>query len=381
MDRSELTLLSVVVLFNVAIFALWYTVPLIFSSILNYNYALVSLLLVIIPIVEIIGCVPIGFYVDNGLAKGIGAVGTMLLVFTPVVFVIFSGIGLISMIPLGIGSIATEISLGAYVFNVVKKVKIKYIGLVYGLSGIAGLAGAAVGGFLFEYYNTYYLLAFISGLFLIALAIFMKYIKPISAVHIEKSRGIKAILKEEFSLYERFKHFITGLSIFSFIFGFFEWAVWLLVPFIIVIRSANVFYGGIIYGVICLPFGFGGLLASRLYKRTEKRQIIIYSTLIAIGAMLFTSLILNISAYILVLLLITSFAISVAYLALDGYILEKDRRDTAEFYVFETISYDTGGIFGILISGFTVALTSIATVSVIFFALSVAFFNILYPYQ
>lgn len=373
MERSEIALILVVLLVNISIVGLWYTVPLIFSNLLNYNYVFVSLLLSMIPLIEIIGSIPIGFYVDNGLAKGVGTVGTMFLIFTPVVFVVFSGIGLISVVLLGVGSITTEISLEAYIFNIIKKVKIKYIGLVYGLAGIGSLVGAAAGGFLFAYYNTYYLLSFISGLLIIALAIFIKYLKPITSVHIEKSRNFNSILKEEFNLYKKFKHFVTGLSIFSFVFGFFEWAIWLLVPFIIVIQSANIFYGGLIYGAICLPFGFGSLLASRIYKKGQKRRIIIYSTIISVIVMLTTALLVNVSAYILAVLLITSLCISITYLALSGYVLERDRRDIAEFYVFETVSYDAGGILGVLISGFTVALTSITTVSVIFAAFSVAF--------
>jgi predicted MFS family arabinose efflux permease len=334
---------------------------------------LVSILLAIIPLVEIIGSIPIGFYVDNGSAKSIGTFGTMFLIFTPIIFVLFSGIGLIDIILLGIGSITTEISLQAYVFNIVKKVKIKYIGLVYGLAGIGGLAGAASGGFLFQYYSLWYLLAFISGLLLVALALFVKYLEPREATHKVKQSNLNKILGEEAGLYKKFKHFVTGLSMFSFIFGFFEWAIWLLVPILIIIKSADIFYGGVIYGVICLPFGFGSLLASHIYKKRSKRRVIACSIIIAIIAMLSTSFLLNFSVYILVILLLASFTISTTYLTLSGYILERDRRDIAEFYVFETVSYDAGGAIGILISGFTVLATSITAVSVIFSVLAAAF--------
>jgi predicted MFS family arabinose efflux permease len=373
MKYGEFALIVVVLLVNVAIFALWYTIPLIFSNLLDYNYALVSVLLAVIPAVEIIGSIPIGFYVDHGRAKGIGAVGTLFLILTPITFVIFSGISLIAMIFLGIGSITTEISLEAYIFNVIKKVKIKYIGIVYGLAGLGGLIGATAGGFLFQYYDIWYLLAFISTLLLLALALFIKYLQPLNTSSIKKRRYAYKILKEERSLYKKFRHFLTGLSIFSFVFGFFEWGVWLLVPLIITIRSADIFYGGIIYGVICLPFGFGSLLASRVYKRNNKRRIIMSSVGLSVIVMLSTSLLLGFSAYILILLLFASLSISIAYLALSGYILEKDRKDIAEFYVFETISYDAGGFVGILIAGFTVIATSITAVSIIFSVIAIAF--------
>ncbi len=378
MKRTEIALILVVILVNIAITALWYTVPIIFSNILNYNYALVSLLLSIIPLIEIIGSIPIGFYVANGRSKSVGAVGTLLLILTPIVFVIFSALGLISMILFGAGSITTEISIEAYIFNIIKKVKIKYVGLMYGLSGIGGLIGASSGGLLLEYYNVYYLLLFVSSLLLIALFLFIKYINSINTFRLKKPSNFKSILKEEFGLYKRFKHFITGLSIFSFMFGFFEWAIWLIVPLIIIIRSADIFYGGLIYGVICLPFGFGSLLASRVYKRRKKRNIIIYSTILSIIVMLSTSLLLSISAYIIVLLLLVSFCISVTYLGLSGYILERDRSDMAEFYVFETVSYDVGGIIGILICGFTIAVVSIAAVSIVFSTIAVAFLTYFY---
>ncbi len=373
MKHSEIAVVAVAFLVSTAITALWYTIPLVFSNLLDYNYALVSIILAAIPFVEIIGAIPIGFYVDNGAAKSIGAVGTMFLILTPVVFVVFSGVGFIDMVLLGIGSITTEISLEAYAFNIVKNVKIKYIGAVSGLSAIGALLGASAGGFLFQYYSLWYLLAFLSGLLLAALIIFIKYLEPIRAAHSSKVERFNKIIKEEGGLYRKFRHFITSLSIFSFLFGFFEWGIWLLIPLIIIIRSADIFYGGIIYGLICLPFGFGSFLASHVYKRHNKRKIVFVSILASVAAMLLTSSLLAASAYVLVLLVFTSFSISVAYLALSGYVLEKDRKDIAEFYVFETVSYDAGGIFGILLGGFTVILTSITTVAVVFSVVAVAF--------
>lgn len=373
MERSEIALMSVVFIIGIAIFILWYTVPLILASSFNHNYPLVSLIIAIVPFVEIMTAIPIGFYVGNRNARRMGVGGMLMLISTPLVLLLFFGVGAIAMVFLALGSVATEISFGAYTYNVIKDVKIRYVGTVMFLSEAGGLIGASFGGFLLQYYNIYYIIGAVAALVAIAIVVFMKYLKPMKFVTKTRPIPFMSMLKEEGSIIHKFRHYMTILSIFMFMMGFLDWAVLLLVPFIILIHSANLFYGGIIYGIVNLPYGLGDLIGARAYKRSLKRKLIIWSTLSAVVLMLVMPALLHINVYILVVLCLVSLCMAIANVALSGYLLEKDRKQTAEFFSFETVTYEIGGIVGTILTGVTVAIEGIAAVSIIFAVMAGAF--------
>jgi predicted MFS family arabinose efflux permease len=161
--------------------------------------------------------------------------------------------------------------------------------------------------------------------------------------------------------------------------SFLFYSIFVSVTLLTVAEKSSIFISGVILGIVSLPEGFGYAVSDRIYKMKRKRPIIIGATILSTMVAFIVALFAGQDILAITLLLVSSCALAIGYVALFGFVLENDKRDVGEFSAFNIIGGGVGGAIGAILSGHTAGSAGISTAMLAFIGISVVF--IIYFYS
>jgi MFS family permease len=348
--------------------------PLIFAQTLSGNYLEVGVLISIIPLIEVIAAIPFGYFVDFGRIKSVAFNGMLALMLVPLLFAINTGLfTAIGVFLLGVGGIGIWIVTNAHVANVFGRKEIKYIGYEFALMGIGWSVGPVLGGFIYGSFGKVALSVMEVLMLAIASFVLLKTLKSETQVIHKKAPKFIRILRIENRVIHRLPPFVLPFLFISFLFSFIAYAIWVSVPLIILTTGSSILAGGIIVGVINIPYIMGEALSGRFYRRGKEKEIVSVCMLFSVVFMIIATLFVSKSIYSLLILLATALFVTVAYVGIFSAIIERDMRDTGEISALSTVSGGLGGALSAVIAGATVAVYGFYVVTGIFCALVIIY--------
>lgn len=336
--------------------SIWYTMPLLFAQTLSGNYLEVGVLVSIIPLIEVIAAIPLGYLADFGRIKSVVFNSMLALLLVPFLFA--TNINLLTAIGaflLGIGGIGIWIATNAYVANVFGRKKIKYIGYEFALMGVGWAIGPVLGGYAYGAFGELMLSLMEILVLAIASFVFLKSLKNVIVVHHRKAPKLIRILKIENRVIHRLPAFVMPFLFLSFLFSFVSFAAWVSVPLLALTTGTSILVGGVIIGAINIPFIVGDTLIGRLYRRGRGKEFVTACLFLSAELMVVAALLVSKSIYSLLILFATALLVTIAYVNIFSAIIERDTRDTGEISALATVSGGLGGALASVIAGATIA--------------------------
>lgn len=380
MQGSIVRIMIGILLTYIALGIVWYIMPYVLAATFLNNFTQVGMAIAVIPIVSIFVSIPLGYYADTGKIKRITLNALLTILVSMFLFAVLPAAYLVGLLLLGIGTEGVFIGVTAYLFNIIKKSEARYIGMEFSVMETGWFLGPILGGFVYTTSGGLGAALVSTVLLGLSYVVLSKELEEKIALKHQKPPKLSTMLQREQALIRKFPHFAVAFMLFNFIYSYFSYAVWVTVPTLILINGASIFLGGIVIGVISLPYGIGELIGGIVYRKKDKRTITIVATIMAMLSALAVAPLVQQNIYAVSLLLVVSFFLAIAYVALYSFVLERDRRFTGELTALSIIAGGLGGAVGPIIAGATTQSYGIYLLSLTFVALSLMFLVYFYVF-
>ncbi len=379
MNGRNVTFMLAVLLAYVAQGAIWYTMPLIFSQTLASDYFAVGVLISLIPLIEVLGAVPFGFFADFGRIKAIVFDSMLALLVVPFLFA--TNIELLNSVGvflLGVGGVGVWIGATAHVSNVMGKKNVKFIGYDFAVMGVGWVAGPILGGFIYGGFGNVPLA--VTELLLIAIAsfLFMKSMRFASDVSRRHTPKFSKLLSIKDGLVSRMPRYVVPFLFSAFMYSFFAYAVWVSVPLITRLSSATVLLGGIVIGVLGIPFAFGDSLGGRLYVRGHTKTLVGVAMVASAAFVFAAAFLLKDSFFSLIILSASALLVTLADVWMFSAVVDIDRQDSGEIAALSVVSGGFGGALGAVVAGATIVEFRLYAVAAVFGAMALLYVVLLF---
>ena len=354
--------------------SIWYTMPFIFSRVLTNNYFAVGLLIALIPLIELLSAVPFGFLADFGRIKTIAFDSMLAILLVPFLFA--TNINLLIAVGaflLGAGGMGIWIAVTVHMANTMGK-NVRFIGYEFAVMAVGWITGPILGGFVYGNYGTLPLTT-IEMLFLaISSFLFLKTMNYASDTTYRRTPKFSKLLSVKDGLLGRIPKSALPLFLLSFMLSFLTYAVWLAVPLLTHIGDVNLLIGGIVVGVIEVPYFFGDALGGRLYKHANKKNFVGYSMLLSAAFIFIATSLLSASYYSLTILFVSGLLITLSQTGMFSALVSTDKRDAGEICAISSVFGGFGGAISSVITGATVAQYGLWVFAAVFGFMAVLYF-------
>lgn len=352
MDRPLVYFMLSVLLMYILQGSIWYTMPLLFSQTFSNNLFNVGLLISLIPLIEVLVAIPFGFYADFGRIKSIFFVSSLSLLMVPMLILMNSQIfNAIGVFMLAIGGIGIWIAAIAYLSSMINKKDVRYVGYEFSVMSLGWVFGPILGGFTYQLGGGFGLT--LMETFVIAISSFLMLVTMSMEIKMRRKHAPKLLqlLRSESKIIKKIPDFLLLFFFLGFIFDFYSYAVWVSVPLLTVLRGMSLIVGGIIVGIVEVPYVIGDAVGGYIYKRNSEWFVITACLIIAIVSILAAAWFENISFFGISILFITGLALSIASITTWNLIISKDRADVGEISAMSVIAGGLGGALGALVAG------------------------------
>jgi len=379
MRKAMLGILTGVFLSYIALNELWYLMPYALSNTFPSNYSLVGTLIALIPIIEIPVAIAIGYYSDSGYSKRL-VVGSIILLFIVSIFLAKGGVySIVGAMALAVPTMSIYIAISSFITNKLRNQNVLYVGYEFSAMSAGAFLGYPISGYLYQYLG--FNQSIIAAVFFLIVALLILYSlleDTIKGTH-DVCPRIQGFFEREKKAVRKFPRFLIGFLIFSAMSSFLFYSIFVSVTLLTVAEKSSIFISGVILGIVSLPEGFGYAVSDRIYKMKGKRPIIIGATILSTMVAFIVALFAGQDILAITLLLVSSCALAIGYIALFGFVLENDKRDVGEFSAFNIIGGGVGGAIGAILSGHTAGSAGISTAMLAFIGISLVF--IIYFYS
>jgi len=374
MEGKNVLFMVAVLLAYIVQGAIWYTMPLLFSQTFASNYLAVGLLVSLVPLIEVVGAIPFGYFADFGMIKQTAFSSMLALLVVPFLFATNIGVlNEIGVFMLGIGGMGIWIAATAHVAKAFGGRKIRFIGYEFAVMEIGWITGPALGGFVLGALGGGGL-ALAEMLMLAASSFaFIKSLKAKNAVKRKNAPKLLRILGVQKRVWYRMPSFIAPFLIMSFLSSFFLYVMWVAVPLLAEITNSSILLGGMVIGTIEIPFALGDTFAGRLYRKGGEKAATGAAILLSAVFMLISAFLLQLGFYALIVLMVSALFLTYADVGVFSAIIQKDKRDSGEIAAFSAIAGGVGGAVAAAITGATLAEYRLYVVAGVFCFLVIAY--------
>ncbi|MDE1874315.1 MAG: MFS transporter [Candidatus Micrarchaeota archaeon] len=378
MKASNVTFMLAVLIAYIVQGSIWYTMPFILSHALSNDYFAVGLLIALIPLVEVLSAVPFGFFADLGRLKMIAFDSMLAILVVPFLFA--TNVDLLVALGaflLGVGGMGLWIAVTVHMANTMGK-NVRFIGYEFAVMAVGWITGPMLGGFLYGSYGTVPLTAVEMLLLAISSFLFLKTMRYASDVAQRKTPKFSKLVSAKDGLLSRIPRSALPLFFLSFLLSFLTYAIWLAVPLITHINDVDVLIGGVLIGVLEVPYFFGDALGGRLYKHANKKSFVGYSVLFAAVSVFVVTLLLGVSYYSLIILFVTGLLVTLSQTGMFSALVSNDKRDAGEIGAISSVFGGFGGAISSVLTGATVAQYGLWVFAFVFAAMALLYFAYLH---